>query len=502
MFMIGKTWIPESGVVRVIVAFVAIALVALVFGDLSVTTLDPWQEMRRFAVGMVTPDFSKFDNLLQALLQTVAFAMLGVAGGAVLGFALTPFFHRRLVQIGCAVVRAVHEIFWALIFLQLFGLHPVTGILAIAIPFGAIFAKVYAEILEEADQGVIRALPFGSTAVSVFFFARLPDVWAHIRTYTLYRLECGLRSSAILGFIGLPTIGFYLESSFREGVYSEVSALLLLFYVLIATIKYWLRPKWVWLYLLIAPWLLTGGDTSVSWANIVRFVTEDIVPAPVRDAQGLGELLGGLGLWMWAIIRDEAFIGILITIGLTQIALVLTGLLTLLFFPLVSEKFFGPTARTVGHVVLVVVRSTPEYILAYMLLTLWGPSWLPAIIALALHNAAIIGHLVGHHTNQIRLRPDAPRGLNLYGYEILPRVYGQMTAFLFYRWEVIFRESAILGMLGIYTLGFYVDSAFQDIRMDKALFLIMIIALTNIVIDYISRKLRAYLRLQQVPQCA
>ena len=57
-------------------------------------------------------------------------------------------------------------------------------------------------------------------------------------------------------------------------------------------------------------------------------------------------------------------------------------------------------------------------------------------------------------------------------------------------------------MVGIYTLGFYVDSAFQDIRMDKALFLIMIIALTNIVIDYISRKLRAYLRLQQVPQCA
>ena len=34
-----------------------------------------------------------------------------------------------------------------------------------------------------------------------------------------------------------------------------------------------------------------------------------------------------------------------------------------------------------------------------------------------------------------------------------------VPGFLFYRWEIILRESAILGILGVYTLGFYVDSA-------------------------------------------
>jgi len=92
---------------------------------------------------------------------------------------------RRFAQIGCAIVRAVHEIFWALIVRQRFGPHPVTGRPAITIPFGTFCAKVYAEILEETDQRVIRALPFGSGAVSVFIFAHLPNVWAQIRNCTL-----------------------------------------------------------------------------------------------------------------------------------------------------------------------------------------------------------------------------------------------------------------------------------------------------------------------------
>jgi phosphonate transport system permease protein len=149
----------------------------------------------------------------------------------------------------------------------------------------------------------------------------------------------------------------------------------------------------------------------------------------------------------------------------------------------------------VGHLFLVVVRSTPEYILAYVFLQLWGPSMLPAIAALALHNGAIIGHLIGRHSNEIALRPDAPRGLNRYGYEVLPRVYPQFLAFLFYRWEVIMRETGILGILGIQTLGFYVDSAIAEIRIDRMMYLIGITALLNIAVDAFSRRLRAGLRL-------
>ncbi|MCW9078766.1 MAG: ABC transporter permease, partial [Gammaproteobacteria bacterium] len=67
--------------------------------------------------------------------------------------------------------------------------------------------------------------------------------------------------------------------------------------------------------------------------------------------------------------------------------------------------------------------------------------------------------------------------------------------FLFYRWEVIMRETAILGILGIATLGFFIDNALADIRLDRAVLLILITALLNLGIDALSRAIRARLRI-------
>ena len=193
---------------------------------------------------------------------------------------------------------------------------------------------------------------------------------------------------------------------------------------------------------------------------------------------------------------DQVWPGTVATVQLTMIALVATGLLAALLFPVISPLMMSRTPRTLGHVALVVVRSTPEYILAFLCLQLWGPSMLPAIVALALHNGGIIAHLIGRHTETLTLRADAPRGLDRYAYELLPRVYRSLLALLFYRWEVIMRETAILGILGITTLGFYVDSAFAELRFDRAIFLIGVTALLNIAIDIASRRVRTYLRLR------
>ena len=221
------------------------------------------------------------------------------------------------------------------------------------------------------------------------------------------------------------------------------------------------------------------------------------MPHPIRTAEVI-DAGTWAATWAWVqnLFVDQALPGIIAAILLTQIALVGAGALTLLFFPLISPWFFNRFGRTVGHIFLVISRSTPEYVLALVFLLLWGPSMLPAILALALHNGAIIGHLMGRYTESMQLRPDVSKGVNLYAYDVLPRIYPQFLAFLFYRWEVIMRETAILGILGITTLGFYIDSAFADLRYDRALFLIIVTAVLNLGIDAASRAIRARLRLQ------
>jgi phosphonate transport system permease protein len=381
------------------------------------------------------------------------------------------------------------------------GLSPATGIFAIALPYAGIFAKVFAETFEEADRSAESVLPHGTAAVPRFAFARFPVVAQQLKTYTLYRLECAMRSTLVLGFVGLPTIGFHLESYFRQAHYAEATALLLCFYVLIGTRRFWARPWTVPLLAIASLFVLpeTTGNGS-TWSNIARFFGHDVIPVPLRSGSlWHGDTWAAFGSWIWRITAHQIAPGTVQTLILAQIALIAAGALALLLYPMVSRRFLGQVGHYLGRAMLVVVRSTPEYMLAYLLLQLMGPSMLPAIIALALHNGAIIGYLLGRQTDQLALRADAPQGANLYFYQTTPDLYGQFLAYALYRWELILRESAIFGILGIKTLGYYVDAAISELRIDTAALLLVGVGVLTLSVDAFSRSLRRRLRIEALP---
>jgi phosphonate transport system permease protein len=476
--------------------FLGSAVLCLAVADIAITALNPGAELLRLARGLLRPDFLSVEAW--SVVWTVAFAVLGVGIGATMGFLLAIVFPRfGAVRAMATVLRSIHELFWALLLIQVFGLGPATGVLAIAIPYCGIFAKVFAEMIEEADLAAERVLPQGTSAVSAFAFARLPELAERFKTYTLYRLECGLRSTLVLGFVGLPTIGFHLESYFKQGHYAQAAALLAVFYALIGTRRLWARPATVPLLLvgslLVLPEAVGGGS---SLSNLVRFLTHDIVPAPLRNGDVTNPATWmALGAWLQPIVWNKVLPGAWNTFVLAQIALAAMGILALALFPLVSRRFAGPIGQPAGRLLLVIVRSTPEYMLAYVLLQLLGPSMLPAIIALAVHNGAIVGYLMGRHADGLDYRPDAPRGLNLYAYDTTPRLYGQFLAYVLYRWEIIVRESAIFGILGVTTLGYYIDAAISELRFDVAIVLILATVVLCAIIDALSRSLRRGLRI-------
>lgn len=487
---------------KVSAVFVILALICLIFADLAIISVDPWSELRRIGMGFLQPAFFSWPELVKSIAYTLAFAITGVAVSAFLGLLLARLFHWRMVRVLCAVVRSVHELFWALFFLQIFGVQTLTGLLAIIIPFTGIFTKVFAEILEESDHKPLHALPEQNwNTASAYLYARLAVAWPQLAMYARYRLECGIRSSAILGFVGLPTLGFHLESFYKQGDYAEAAGVLYLFFLIIATLKYWAH-RWLLALMFIAAVIWLPFDFNIHGDSLQRFLFQDIWPAPLRHADSLLDPSVWAETYIWAqwLLQAQAWQGIINTLLLTMIALVGTGLVTLWLYPFVSPLFAKPVVRWPSHLFLVVLRSLPELMLAFVIVIMIGPSMLPAIIALSLHNGAIIAHLLGQSTRNLTLRSDRPKGINLYFYEVTPRLYRPFLAFLFYRWEVILRESAILGILGIHTLGFYVDSAFEELRFDRALFLIFICALLNILVDSCSRFVRGRLRLSSLPE--
>ncbi|SEL04406.1 ABC transporter permease [Halomonas daqiaonensis] len=462
---------------------VALAVILVPFADLAILTRDPWGELARMARGLAWPAWGALESPLEALGLTVAVALWGTLGGMLLGFPLALLFARsRLVRAGCAFVRAIHELFWALLFLQVFGLSAATALMALAIPYAGIFAKVYAEILEQLPGAPRDALPLGVGRLSRFVYAELPLAWARLAAYTRYRFECGLRASVLLGFVGLPTLGFQLETAFREGRYHEAGALLWLFYLLIASLPWWGHRRLIPL-LLLGGALLLGPWPTVDGSLLWRFASQDIWPSALLDGdwRGLIDWLARIPE-LGPAIGNTLLLGLLGSVGALLVALAL--------WPLACRHFGNPATRLAGRGLLIFLRSTPELMLAFFFLLLLGPSLLPAWLALALHNGALIAFLVARHADAIT--PGMP-GVNASGrlaYELLPRLYPGMLALLYYRAEVILRETAILGMLGVATLGYYIDANFEYLLFDVAFFLLLITAALNIAVDALSRRLR------------
>lgn len=486
---------------RTSLLFLLLGLVAVLFADISITTYDPWIELKLMGLGAVSPDFFSLPELGRALFNTVSFALIGIAFAVFFGAVLSFFFEYRPVRLLCAFIRSIHELFWAFIFMPVAGLSSLCGILAIGLPYAGIFAKVYAEIRQESDLRPAQALPDNTSRISVFVYTTLPLIYRDLKNYTSYRFECALRSSAILGFIGLPTLGYHLETAFREGMYSEAAALLYSFYLLILSLRFWAKPRFI-LVPLIGALIFTSWDAAMSYANIVRFFSYDILPWPLR-AEGFYDGSHGLSFqplavlaWLRDIVLQEGLQAVWNTLLLGLIALVFTAVFTVMLVPFASRTFYSVKITVFVQIALVVLRTTPEYILAYVFLQLWGPSMLPAVFALVLHNGAILTYLTSHNVDRVQLVFDSSPGRgNRYFYEVLPRCYGRFLAFLFYRWEVIMRESAILGILGVYTLGHSIDTAISDEHLDKALVLIIIAAVLNMAIDSLSQKIRRDLKI-------
>ncbi|MCG9696360.1 ABC transporter permease [Shewanella sp. Isolate11] len=477
----------------------SMALLGLYFADIDVISLEPWNEFSRMLLGFITPDFFATESLFHALWLTVSFALLGVVCGLLIGIPLAFIYQSAVVAGICAMVRGIHEIFWALLFLQLFGLSPITGIVAIALPYGATFARVFHDILQQAPSQTGQNLPSNIDRVSGYVYGKLGHVYPLVFAYVRYRFECALRSSAVLGFVGMPTVGFYLETAFRQGNYHEGAALLILLILLVGSISFWAKRALMPIYLLLALFSLPPMG-AIDGMLIWQFVSHDLLPPGIK-AIVYGHVAFTDGLvqcfhWWQRLTIEQALPATAATLVLAITALGATHLLALTGYACASRHRCGNIGAGAGQLVLLLLRSTPEYLLAFIFMMLLGPSMLPAIAALALHNGALIAYLVSRQDASFIPSNTYKANSDHFAFEILPRIYPNLMSLLFYRFEVILRETAIFGVLGIATLGFYIDSAFAEIRYSNALYLLMITALLNVVVDVVARRLLA----RQLPQ--
>ncbi|WGL17598.1 ABC transporter permease subunit [Microbulbifer bruguierae] len=251
-----------AAVPRLLITLLAILLLwpGLYFSELNLAVLFDRDSTRAMGALLTdawppahTPDFLAV--LGPATLETLAIAVAGIALALPLATVASLLATRALSRTAferngapsllgrglrwpmralLILLRSVPEIVWALLFVRGVGLGPTAGVLAIAITYSGMLGKVYAEIFESVDQRPAQALlGSGASRVSAFLYGILPNASGELISYTVYRWECALRASVVMGFVGAGGLGQQLELSLRMFAGSEVLTILLVFLFLV-----------------------------------------------------------------------------------------------------------------------------------------------------------------------------------------------------------------------------------------------------------------------------
>jgi phosphonate transport system permease protein len=247
---------------RVIMAVLGLALLwpMVVTSEFKPSVLFDWQSLEatgHFLAGFMPPAHSPefLAMLLRETWQTVAIATAGLAL-ALLGaipatllvtekisisrlgtgrMRLPSALLRQVARWLLVLLRSVPELVWALLFVRIIGLGPTAGVLAIALTYCGMLGKVYAEILESADGGASAVLlANGSGRLAALLYGTLPEAASELVSYTVYRWECAIRGSVVMGFVGAGGLGQRMDESMKMLSGGEVSSMLIVFVLLVA----------------------------------------------------------------------------------------------------------------------------------------------------------------------------------------------------------------------------------------------------------------------------
>ena len=199
-----------------------------------------------FFASFLRPDVTYFKPILAKLIETLQIALVGTTIAAVISviysfFASHVTAPNRVVYFIARtimnVLRTIPDIVLAAVFVAIFGIGALPGVLALIFFSFGIMTKLMSEDIDAVDRGPLEAVrSVGATRTQVIAFAVIPQVVPNFISYILYTFEVNVRVSIVLGLVGAGGIGQILIENIRLFQYDKVSMIILVTFIAVIII--------------------------------------------------------------------------------------------------------------------------------------------------------------------------------------------------------------------------------------------------------------------------
>ncbi len=399
-----------------------------------------------------------------------------------------PNFFYRIIRFFLTIIRSIHEVVWGILLMQIYGINFSIGIIAICIPYIAVNSKVFAEQLETIDYKSFESI---NQINAPKFSSLITLIWNPIintfKNFGLYRLECSIRSTVILGLFGIGGIGTSIFLSFQTLNFRELwtylwslAVLIILSGLIFKKIKFKTTNK-ILSISFIAVFFIT---ILFSFSYFLYFIFNNnfenfnSVILLYQSSPDL-ELFDFLKLILETIILSLLATGIVISLP-----------------PLVIGIFNNNTSKIFIKFFALLLRLIPTPLILLILLTFNNPSLSLAALTLGLHNAGITFKLlVANLDNQDRRNYIAMKSLGISKKTCwLLGLFSQQAksylAYCAYRSDIIIRETAIVGIIGSVGLGWQLQESLSSFAWQEVTIVLIAYSSIAIVGEFINGKIK------------
>lgn len=234
-------------VVAIMVAFYCLGLYVLDINPLRIIT--GLGELGKIAWLMLPPDPETWERAIRlfwSLIETISIAFLGTLLAAIIAFPLGFLAARNIVSLrlpqfmmrrGLDSLRGIDTLIWALIWINVVGLGPFAGVLAIMCSDIGSFGKLFSEAIEAADRKPVEGVKSsGGSHLDTIRLGIIPQILPVMLSQVLYYFESNTRSATIIGIVGAGGIGLYLAEQIRTLEWQQASFSILLILIAVAII--------------------------------------------------------------------------------------------------------------------------------------------------------------------------------------------------------------------------------------------------------------------------
>lgn len=509
------------------------------------TIADSFGNAVDFGRRMFPLDFPPPGETLSLIGETLAIVFLATLMSVVLSIpvslaAARPTTRGRFSQ-GTArtltvLARAIPDLVLAIIFLRMFGLGPAAGILAMGIHSVGMIAKLYSDAIEELDDGPREALEAAGGTRRQQIVAAIPQaLLPQMIATALHRFDINLRTSVLLGYVGVGGIGLAISDSLRVLNYQRGMALALLVLLLCIVIELisgairaaimnrsggavvggtWVdrvfnrgRVTGAGDVTLAPPWTPArirrfGAIALVGVLTVLSFMRVDLSWSAIWE--GLADLPRTLALFFppsTGGALDTLLEQLLVTI---QIALAATTLGAVLAIPIGVLAARNVVANRWVHslfrVVIVVVRGIPELILAIIFVVISGLGGVAGTLALAVGAVGLLSKLVADSLEetdtdvQDALRAAGATESQIFFSATLRQAAPAFVAHTMYLLDTNIRSATLLGVVGAGGVGFLLLNASRINQFDVVTMILILMVAVVLVVEALSMWLRRTVR--------